>query len=56
VGAVHSKAMPVIYTSQEAVEQWQTLPPEEALVVQKPLPEGALGIVATADNEDGLTG
>jgi hypothetical protein len=29
VGAIHPKAMPVIRTSQEAVEQWLTLPPKE---------------------------
>jgi putative SOS response-associated peptidase YedK len=54
VGAVHPKAMPVILTSTEAVEQWLTLPVKEALALQKPLPDGALRIVATGEKEDGL--
>jgi putative SOS response-associated peptidase YedK len=54
VGAVHPKAMPVILTSADAVEQWLTLPPKEALALQKPLPDGALRIVATGEKEDGL--
>jgi putative SOS response-associated peptidase YedK len=54
VGAVHPKAMPVILTSGEAVEQWLTLPMKEALALQKPLPDGALRIVATGEKEDGL--
>jgi hypothetical protein len=40
--------------SAEAVEQWLTLPPKEALALQKPLPDGALRIVATGEKEDGL--
>jgi putative SOS response-associated peptidase YedK len=39
VGAIHPKAMPVILTSAEAVEQWLTLPVKEALALQKPLPD-----------------
>jgi putative SOS response-associated peptidase YedK len=39
VGAVHPKAMPVILTSTEALEQWLTLPLKEALALQKPLPD-----------------
>jgi putative SOS response-associated peptidase YedK len=51
---VHPKAMPVILTSEQAVEQWLTLPVKEALALQKPLPDGALRIVATGEKEDGL--
>src|ERR1700761_8479274 len=54
VGAIHPKAMPVILTSMEAVEQWLTLPVKEALALQKPLPDGALRIVATGEKEDSL--
>jgi len=54
VSAIHPKAMPVILTSTEAVEQWLTLPPKEAIAPQKPLPNGALRIVATGEKEDGL--
>jgi putative SOS response-associated peptidase YedK len=54
VKAIHPKAMPVILTSTEAVEQWLTLPVKEALALQKPLPDGALRVVATGEKEDGL--
>src|SRR5580658_3240601 len=54
VPAIHPKATPVILTSEEAVEQWLTLPPKEALALQKPLRDGALRIVATGEKEDGL--
>jgi putative SOS response-associated peptidase YedK len=46
--------MPVILTSEESVDQWLTLPVKEALALQKPLPDGALRIVATGEKEDGL--
>jgi hypothetical protein len=36
------------------VDQWLTLPAKEALALQKPLPDGALRIVATGEKEDGL--
>jgi putative SOS response-associated peptidase YedK len=52
--AIHPKAMPVILTSEEAVEQWLTFPVKEALALQKPLPDGALRIVATGEKEDEL--
>ena len=54
IGAIHPKAMPVILTSGEAVEQWLTLPVKEALALQKPLPDGALRVVVTGEKEDGL--
>jgi putative SOS response-associated peptidase YedK len=54
MGAIHPKAMPVILTSGEAVEQWLTLPVKEALALQKPLPDGALRVVVTGEKEDGL--
>jgi putative SOS response-associated peptidase YedK len=54
VGAIHPKAMSVILTSTDAVEQWLTLPAKDALAFQKPLPNGALRIVVTGEKEDGL--
>jgi putative SOS response-associated peptidase YedK len=52
VGAIHPKAMPVILTTPEEVEAWMTTPPDEALKLQRPLPDGALRIVARGVKED----
>ena len=46
VGAIHPKAMPVILTTSDEVETWMTAPPDEALKLQRPLPDGSLRIVA----------
>ena len=53
VGAIHPKAMPVILTSPEEIEIWMTAPAEEALKLQRPLPNGTLNIVARGEKEDG---
>jgi putative SOS response-associated peptidase YedK len=53
VGAIHPKAMPVILRSAEEIETWLTQPAEEALKLQRPLPDGALRIVARGTKEDG---
>lgn len=53
VGAIHPKAMPVILTKPEEIEQWLTLPLPDALALQRPLPDGSLKIVATGEKEDG---
>jgi putative SOS response-associated peptidase YedK len=52
VGAVHPKAMPVILTTPEEIERWMAAPAEEALKLQRPLPDGALKVVATGDKKD----
>ena len=52
VGAIHPKAMPVILTTPDEVETWMTAPPDEALQLQRPLPDGALRIVARGVKED----
>jgi DNA-binding XRE family transcriptional regulator len=52
VGAIHPKAMPVILTTETEIEQWMTTPAEEALRLQRPLPDGSLKIVATGEKED----
>jgi putative SOS response-associated peptidase YedK len=52
VGAVHPKAMPVILTKPEEIETWMTAPADEALKLQRPLPDGALKIVLKGVKED----
>jgi putative SOS response-associated peptidase YedK len=52
VGAVHPKAMPAILTTREAIEQWLQAPWAEAKHLQRPLPDGALTIVARGTKQD----
>jgi putative SOS response-associated peptidase YedK len=52
VFAIHPKAMPVILTTPDEFETWMTAPAEEALKLQRPLPDGALKIVARGVKED----
>lgn len=52
VGKVHPKAMPVILTKPEEWSTWLTAPAAEALALQRPLPDGALRIVASGEKED----
>jgi putative SOS response-associated peptidase YedK len=52
VGAIHHKAMPVILTTPDEVETWLSAPQEEALRLQRPLPDGTLRIVARGAKKD----
>ena len=52
VGAIHPNAMPVILTTPDEVETWMTASSDEALKLQRPLPDGALRIVARGIKED----
>lgn len=52
VAPIHAKAMPVILTEPDEIEEWLTAPTEEALKLQRPLPDGTLKIVATGPRQD----
>lgn len=54
VKPVHPKAMPVILRSAEEIDRWMTAPTEEALDLQRPLPDDTLQIVATGPRKDGV--
>ncbi len=53
VGEIHPKAMPVILTESADLETWLHAPWEEAQRLQRPLPDGALTIVARGAKRDG---
>ncbi|WP_322867989.1 SOS response-associated peptidase [Aquicoccus sp. G2-2] len=53
VAPVHPKAMPVILTTAQEWRTWLTAPLEEALALQRPLPDGKLELVAAGVSEDG---
>ena len=53
VGAIHTKAMPVILTTPEEIKIWMHAPTPEALQLQRPIPDGALKIVARGAKKDG---
>jgi putative SOS response-associated peptidase YedK len=45
--------MPVILTKPDEIETWMTAPTDEALNLQRPLPNGSLQIVARGSKKDG---
>jgi putative SOS response-associated peptidase YedK len=52
VARIHPKAMPVILTTQDEIDLWMSAPAEEALKLQRPLPDEALIIVARGGKKD----
>jgi len=52
VGAIHLKAMPVILIRPEEIKAWMTVPWPEASLLQRPLPGGALTVVASGEKQD----
>jgi len=52
VVSIHPKAMPVILTEPEEIEIWMTAPWADAKALQRPLPAGALQIVARGTKKD----
>lgn len=53
VAPIHPKAMPVVLTTSEEIETWMSAPSADALKLQRPLPDGALRIVARGLRQDG---
>lgn len=54
VGAIHPKAMPVILTAPDQIDHWLLSgTTDQALRMQRPLPDGSLKVVATGEKEDG---
>jgi putative SOS response-associated peptidase YedK len=54
VGAVHPKAMPAILTEPGEWENWPGASWAEAKALQRPVPDGALRIVARGEKQDAL--
>ena len=52
VARYHPKAMPVILTTRQEMDVWLTAPADEALTLQRPVPDEALMIVARGEKED----
>jgi putative SOS response-associated peptidase YedK len=54
VRPIHAKAMPVVLAPDEW-DTWLTAPVDDALKLQRPLPNGAIRVVARGDRSDQVT-
>ena len=52
VGAVHPKAVPEVLTTHDACDTSLAAPVAEALQLQRPLPDGALRVVARRERRE----
>jgi putative SOS response-associated peptidase YedK len=52
VGAIHRRRCRVILMTPDEVETWMTAPPDEALKLQRPVPDGTLRTVVRGVKED----
>jgi putative SOS response-associated peptidase YedK len=54
IAPIHPKAMPVILTTPDEFDRWLEADTLDALALQRPLPDDALGVVAKGEKEDGV--